>query len=775
MTSIRKLASALLLAGCFSFSNAQTVDQTGNLITNVRGTSGHDVWLGTGAAADLGGVHPINVYGCCTSISGSSPLLDTSTLNGNGQSGQIIWSYGNATANYIVNTANALSGLGSTGLRVHGYTWGYELRNMNGDNRQGSIDTLIATSRLWNSTYTGGGLAFESRTHNTKMEWTRFDSTVTLSSPQNLSNVGNLQLSFSSSDSGFWGGYYGPQIRDIRASLLYSVDPCALNPLYASHCAGFNDIVLSGNLVPDPTGGASWGSSINQTFAISTALQHGGLGVKVHGINYGFDAYVGDTYYAGCGFLCLEWRDPNLYVNVNVRDAAGNSIYSSNRKGEFDDKPYWQTYNYSYILSSPRNSLTLGNFEFTAQTEDAALITNMYARINYTPDQCVLNPLFSTSCTGYAQAYFDQQCSLNPLYNNQCQGYAEAYYSQQCSLNSLYDSGCPGYAQAYFTQQCSLNPLYNQSCPGYAQAYFDNQCSLNALYSTQCPGYGQAKALKDLQDQQMAQNEPKVESNTVSTTGSSNTTSPSSATVALADPTRTETVVTTDVGGVELTTSGEISIPTGQTASTKEAIKEAAKDEEKKDAKDNEAQKKRVDPRALAVARAAVREAENTALSTAESAVAISQSDVATSTALGLGTGITIGGFRPLGIGDSEEDNKNTQTTGANKDNNINLQNNNIQQGQSQDQSQKTGPAVRNGGKVEGMEGGPDPSQLASVPMDFNQYLNAQLKDSQFYASKEIYKGQRNVDNQRLLRGLTGGSDSLHQRMVDQQYNITGQ
>ena len=291
------------MALCFShYSNAQQIDpttgavihDTGNLVTNVRGTSGHDVWLGTGAAADLGGIHPTSVYGCCSSISGSSPLLDTSTLNGNGQSGQIIWSYGNVTANYIVNTANALSGLGSTGLRVHGYTWGYELRNMNGDDRQGSIDTLVATSRLWNSTYTGGGLAFESRTHNTKMEWTRFDSTVTLASPQNISNVGNLQLSFSSSDSGFWGGYYGPQIRDVRASLLYSVDPCVSNPLYASHCPGFNNIVLSGNLVPNPGAVATWGQSLNQTFAISTALQHGGLGVQVHGFEWGYDTWSGN-------------------------------------------------------------------------------------------------------------------------------------------------------------------------------------------------------------------------------------------------------------------------------------------------------------------------------------------------------------------------------------------------------------------------------------------------------------------------------------------------
>jgi hypothetical protein len=37
-----------------------------------------------------------------------------------------------------------------------------------------------------------------------------------------------------------------------------------------------------------------------------------------------------------------------------------------------------------------------------------------------------------------------------------------------------------------------------------------------------------------------------------------------------------------------------------------------------------------------------------------------------------------------------------------------------------------------------------------------------------FYAPKEVYKNQRNVDNQRALRTLT--SDSKHREMVEMQY-----
>jgi hypothetical protein len=44
------------------------------------------------------------------------------------------------------------------------------------------------------------------------------------------------------------------------------------------------------------------------------------------------------------------------------------------------------------------------------------------------------------------------------------------------------------------------------------------------------------------------------------------------------------------------------------------------------------------------------------------------------------------------------------------------------------------------------------------------------MPDVAFYAPKEIYKNQVNVDNARVLRGL--GSDRLHQEMVNQQYRL---
>ena len=67
------------------------------------------------------------------------------------------------------------------------------------------------------------------------------------------------------------------------------------------------------------------------------------------------------------------------------------------------------------------------------------------------------------------------------------------------------------------------------------------------------------------------------------------------------------------------------------------------------------------------------------------------------------------------------------------------------------------------------LAGSIDLASMASIPVGFSAYSFV-LRDSAFYEPKEVYKNQRTVDNARVLRGLTGGSDALHQRMVDLQY-----
>lgn len=66
--------------------------------------------------------------------------------------------------------------------------------------------------------------------------------------------------------------------------------------------------------------------------------------------------------------------------------------------------------------------------------------------------------------------------------------------------------------------------------------------------------------------------------------------------------------------------------------------------------------------------------------------------------------------------------------------------------------------------------GGVDIAAIATQPKGYDTYALMTLKDAAFYKVEEVYKNQKTVDNVRLLRGLTTGSDRRHQEMVDQQY-----
>jgi hypothetical protein len=68
------------------------------------------------------------------------------------------------------------------------------------------------------------------------------------------------------------------------------------------------------------------------------------------------------------------------------------------------------------------------------------------------------------------------------------------------------------------------------------------------------------------------------------------------------------------------------------------------------------------------------------------------------------------------------------------------------------------------------LAGGVDVAAMAQIPKGYEAYSLIVLRDAPFYKPEVIYKDNRTVDNARLLRGLTGGSDAKHQQMVDQQY-----
>jgi hypothetical protein len=112
---------------------------------------------------------------------------------------------------------------------------------------------------------------------------------------------------------------------------------------------------------------------------------------------------------------------------------------------------------YEKVNIDPSRTVTIGMTgdsslnEYTLNYSGAGFsrTENVSYTTQSTGDMCLVDPLFSPTCAGYAQAFLNQQCGLNALYDSSCAGYTQAYYNQQCSINPLYDRGCSGYNEAY--------------------------------------------------------------------------------------------------------------------------------------------------------------------------------------------------------------------------------------------------------------------------------------------------------------------------------------
>ena len=449
----------VVLSFCsFSYSNAQTVQTTPNLITSGQ----NHTWSGVTTGTLPGNYMP----------GGPSPIYDPSTDT-------ITYSYNNAYVGQVKWINQALSG---TGIQINGYNWSYDVRNMNGDDRQGNVDSFSISTVLrgLNNSY----LLSNTQNFNTKFDWTSYSGTKTAATPYNLADVTYLQIGIQGADSGFWAGYFGPQIRNVNMSLNYTVDPCVGNPRYSPSCPGFNTDMWS-------TGDVT--SVYGTNFAIQQALGFGNTGVRVHSTTWGYDYSIGGR---RCVWdllgLCMEWANSSVGGSMSVLNNTGTQIAydTASHSGENVSGSFRR----EVILGSTSPDIsTLGNASISTWTSGIAAVTP-YMGFNFTPDICSSNPLVNPQCPGYGQAYFTQQCSMNALHDPSCPGYAAAYFTQQCTINQLSNPACPGYATAYLNYQCSVNALYAPQCPGYEAAYLQQQCSANPLYSVNCSGYQTATA-----------------------------------------------------------------------------------------------------------------------------------------------------------------------------------------------------------------------------------------------------------------------------------------
>jgi hypothetical protein len=476
------------------------------------------------------------------------------------------------------------------------------------------------------------------------------------------------------------------------------------------------------------------------------------------------------TYYRGTtDSMTYGWYNQSQYGQINNRNTFelkinntgafdvryGGTFVSSihgvtiGMTGDLSQGQYVQLYN-GMGFTGPTTGLSWSALGGTGAVDQCiinplSLPTCSGYQAAYTTQQCSISALYDPSCPGYQAAYFNQQCSLNTLYNVNCPGYASAYLTYQCSIDSLYSTTCSGYAAAYKTQRCTANPLYATDCPGYEQAYLNAQCIIDSLYSNKCEGYATAYAIKYLV--------PNIDSTAVNASLSN------TAATRANDP--VNTVVATNVASTTISNDGTVSTGVSTTGDTN-------------------------------VDRAITTRASTNNTSPA-AVVQLAPPPPAPQQQMAQNEPRDGDRPEPRGGNDKQEDKKDDAPKG--NAGNSPPQNTNTTQASSDRPAAPTArqalqerreaaakaDAVEKGknlagemGKASDLEAQKAVQNVVIQAMGFTPGFDAYSKQlivqQQFYKPYQVYGNQKTIDNRANLR-MFGGTDSLHQQMIESQYN----
>ena len=615
--------------------------------------------------------------------------------------------------------------LSNSGIKINGYNYSWLINNSgeNSGTLTGQVQMMRGTTALetYNYNYNAATTGFELKT-----------GTQIFATQQSLLTTDSINLSFTGKDARFWAGYYGPQVREPSLTLNYTTDPCMSNPLYSPSCAGYNTVLDSRLMYAE-------------SYAINQALDLVGAGLKINGLKYGYDYVLGGTWCSVAGtnpdgtLGCSRTDNSSIAVGVAVTKNDHSILYSNSHY--HDEQNSSGRISNSHVFSSSIPLPNMGGFAMVDQVSGTGAVFNKWSNWQYTPDPCVVNPLSSTSCSGYQAAYQTQQCTANALYNSSCPGYAEALFTQQCTANPLSQQSCPGYASAYLAYQCSANPLYSTTCPGYEQAYLNSQCIKDSLFSPRCEGYNTAYAIKYLVTG--------IDSNAVNQSLSD------TAATKANDPANIK--VATNTASTTVNNDGTVSTGVSATGDTN-------------------------------VDKAIASKASTT--NTAPAAVQLAPpQQMAQNEPRG-------GGDKPerKGGNEKQEDKKDDAPKGTGGGSSP--QNTNTAQAspdkpaaptvrqelQARREAAAKAEAVEKGknlanemGKVADME---QQKQIQNVVIQamgftpgFDAYSKQIIVQTPFYKPYQVYGNQKNVDNRTLGMGLYGPSEKLHNDLIDSQYN----
>ncbi len=496
-----------------------------------------------------------------------------------------------------------------------------------------------------------------------------------------------------------------------------------------------------GNCGPNPTVrpgiiNFSYGTTdIRQVTSIAAALPNSGTGLNVNGFNFGFSAKNGNGWDDG--------RQDYLMAYVRFYGPNGNTVanYDYNLNYKFD----WTYFNFSKTFDTPYASkdLTAAQYGFIGRDNNfwagnyGPEITNISFSLKYSVDPCKTDPLYSPTCPGYMEA-------LNKLLPPAITVTEPVAATTTTATTTITEPVAPPAPSTASSTAPSSQPSVVAavvSAPAPSTASSSTTSSTSAASTRENSGANTSQAMSIISRNQERDRETlaiaqtavsaaaaaaaaaQQEAATVAATAVANSTNNNAATVGGAGNAGTGIRSSAAVNNAATQTSVFQLVPGAATLSA------------------NAPQAQNTNAAALASA------------NTIDTAPVVQTQSLATT-----GTGSNV-------VETNAALSSNFLTDRANPINTVLEQRPQMPTAPS---ASTTGPVVNTQARDNEAAGSVTIATMAVAPAGYGDYLNFTMRDAAFYAPREVYRNQRNVDNQRALRQLT--NDSRHREMVEQQY-----
>lgn len=689
--------------------------------------------------------------------------------------GQINFSY-SATELYQARAIADVLPNSGTGLMVTGFQYNWRSKNGNGWD-DGRLDTLQAYVQM----YSKSGQWIEAQTYSLNFlhNWTDFSWTGNFTKERRGSDLGTILYGFYGVDNNYWMGPYGPEVTNVSFSLRYQPDPCVVNPLYSTQCPKFNEtisnmnslspIVSSAintfatatstettsviNLVADPTKtSVNVTTTMNEVVPLASDFSRTVTPDRQSSVNFALSNSRLQRENAESFATSLRNAGPQQQTSItNQSSNLSNAldIISRNRQQQqtFENQAVRQatTNAQNIAVSSMTEASNIASMSFEAGVTSSSTNTSQVASANATSNAIQILPLRLPSQASTNVTIAPQQQNNTTFQNDTEQTFTQDFSNISAPIQLS--------VQEQTNQSQSESP--KQEEPKIETVFGAPVAVQFAEPKIEIPEFKPPAIV--LQNEESIQPIVEIELPKVIAIEVQQMLPPQQAQII------SEPIVTASISLFPLEQSKEeIVIP-------KFVLP-------KLDAMNIEPEQQKqeilIPPQAPVFAQPeqpvqSEQPIQTTSIAPIVITPVITEPVVSIIQSIDVQVQPKQDVIIPAPVTQVE-----TIATASNfttdKTNPINeiIENKQTTESERKEPIQTT--TVNRNAQNNEAAGNVDISSIATQPPGFNQYASLVLRDAAFYAPKEIYRGQRNVDNARALRQLA--SDRLHQQMVDQQY-----